>query len=443
MELIRRHDRRVWVIAPLQKNHTGIEARRNTKAWVQDNNAQQVFIDIVSDREINVRAITKSLDSSNEYFDIAHAIKSHQPNDNVIYIENVSHHYPTSDSEQFLLVVIYKGQVYLDVILSMTDLYSDLDVMLNQFVAESKDTIQTEFCLSQYGIDFTLPEALHEMVDGEPVTLSNPLSETITPTETHQYKDAKGIGRLLSRKGLSQRWVPVLTAVFVGIALTFYLGERDEQIETKTVVVDPFQQYDYLMLNGLPQASNLFAQSYNNLAAFNEHLTGWSAVKLTVSKQQDFVYRLANVGGSEQALMRKVDALGEALNTPMVTDDSEAGKIIAVYGAKVPVFSLDGDKKVPTWNLQRLNAKVKDQIRSLVPEATIHFEHYEQKDPSQSQWRTMRLRITLDNAFIDDLLKLASITRGLPISSVSQNLDTIGGRLNGDIFIDLHGTDSW
>ena len=195
------------------------------------------------------------------------------------------------------------------------------------------------------------------------------------------------------------------------------------------------------MTKTLPQASNKFAQDYNNHIAFDKILRGWRVSDVVYTKSQDLVYGLVNEKGSKQELREYAKALSKRFGHLAVVDQTKQGMVLSVAGANTPPFS---DGNLVTYNIRDTYALISDAISKLLPDAKVVFSHFQQKDMSSSAWRTMQLQINFTSGVIDDLLKLKAITAKLPISLASANYQISDeNKLTGNVVLEIHGTEQW
>ena len=392
------------------------------------------------------RLSMSNLDKTNEYnhFDFAEQVRADFKGlKHLIYIE--ANQDTGVLNKQFVFIHIKDEQVLFDKILSAEELKQEVAILVSGHeYAESnkkKSSDLNGINIIAYEINKSFLTDFASSIGAKaPRFIEQPISKTIVPVDQFRFRKAEQLKERLSPNGMVKRWAPIILIIGICSAGLQYWSNSNEVATQQNVVKDDWAKYRKLMTKTSPQAANRFSQDFNNLRAFNATLTGWRVTEVIHSKKQDLLYKLANEGGYTQTLTTTVEAISKKFGIAMVNDLTKQGDVISVKGANVPPYQ---EGKSERWDLRRLHQTFVDDLAIFIPTAAVRFLNYETPDKTSKVWRAMKVQVVLKNNTIDDLLKLASVTKGKPITMLFGSYRISDNTINGSFTLVLSGEDKW
>lgn len=361
-------------------------------------------------------------------FKLKHGIR-----DNVIYIESLSEHQEAFEG-QYLLVILSGGKIRIDTVVDEGNVRDEI-LTLHEYeeLAElDKYTVKT------YGLSEDVINDLNvdSVIYGDVVYLTEALSESYTLADDFIFVTETDIGDRLKPKGMLIRWlVPCIVAL-----ASYFIFAPDDEInrmdEIVTVTVDKFKDYRVNMTELLPQASNRFAQDFNNHIIFDQFTRGWSINSVTHTPEQAVVYSMENQGGSVRELRSIVETLSKKLSLPGVIDVSRQGLVIVFEGANVPVYEIEN---VQLWDVREAFETLNDAITLLIPSAATFFKDFKLRDKKNKKWKSMRINIAFKRMPISELTMLTQITKNMPITISQGSYNVVDGLVTGSFELEIHG----
>ncbi|GGZ78209.1 hypothetical protein [Paraglaciecola chathamensis] len=432
-----------WVFSPVRKVFTGRDILGQANAAHDEYKMPYIS----ASRKNGVGRLSMSdfdQGSSKSFFDFAEQVRlDYIDIPNFIYVESIAD--TATENEKFLYLYIKNGEIQLDNVCSKDSLDREFSLLIERLkFVTSNNQSQTEFGnlkIFAFGIDKNyLSDVTQRLGIAEAQHYSKALTETTNPDEEFRFVRAEQIKERLSPKGLYQRWVPILAAVVLLVVTGNVVLNAFDQKEEVVRVKDDWEKYRTLMTVQSPQASNRFAQDFNNIRAFTATLAGWRIVEVSHTKQHDVIYKLINEGGFTGNLAKTVKTISKKFGIPMVNDVTKEGTVISVKGANIPLYKKES---LEVWDLRTLYQTVTDDLVSFTPNITASFINFETPDPTSHVWRAIKLQLSLKGSTADDLLKLAAITKNKPISIVGGSYRFIGDTINGNITLILNGAEQW
>lgn len=440
---LRRDSKFYWVFSPVRLLLTGRDIiGQSIRAQTEYNMS---FVS--ASRNDGVGRLSMSdLDksASKQYFDFAEQVRADY-NDikDLIYIEKLTN--VDGPTVQYIFIHIKNGEIQLDNQCGIDELQSEFSLLLERFnfIDSKTNRGQTVNDLKIFAHDFDsiyLNDIADKLGLDPPKYFSKGLTETTLPLEDNRFIRAEGLKERMSPKGMYKRWVPVFISVLLLVVITnVIINSNDNKVEVETVK-DEWSKYRTMMTKTSPQASNRLSQDYNNLRAFNATLTGWRVVEVAHTKKQDVVYKLANEGGFVESLANTVSIISNKFGIAMVNDVNKEGTIISVKGANTPPYSLD---KIERWDLRTLYQTIIDDLKIFTPSIQLTFVNFETPDPTSHAWRAMKVQLILSGSTVEDLLKIAAVTKNKPVTIIGGNYRFIDERINGNITLVLSGEEKW
>jgi hypothetical protein len=433
-----------WVFEPVREVIVGHDIIGQAQKLQREYDMSHVAASRV-DGKARLALCNLDKNSPKQHFDFAEQVRlDYLGVQNFIYIEKLSN----SDEihGQYLYVYVRDGEIQLDAQCDIEQVIRELNYLVKRkHFIENKGardvTDEGNVELFTYGMPEELVEDYCQKLGcSSPKIFSKALTETTQPMDENSFVREEGLKARLTPKGLYKRWLPLVAVTVLLVAgLDLLLGQEASNTQVQTIK-DPWEKYVRLMGQSAPQASNRFAQDYNNLRAFNATLVGWDVVEVNHTKQQNLVYKLVNTGGYTETLASTVQSISKRFGIAMVNDISRDGTIVTVKGANIPPYKAGHEER---WNLRTLYQTFTDDVEIFIPTATVSFLNFETPDPTSHVWRAIKLQLSLNGAVIDDLLKLSAATKHKPITMVGGSYRFVDGKINGNITLVLNGEEKW
>jgi hypothetical protein len=430
LELTRAVDGQVWVIEPVRSVTDSADAK------------EQICLEMA---KAKFNLVSPNIEGPNAYYSLCNYPNAYQiqrwdfglqfkllhgVKENVIYIESLREHQESFENH-YLLVILTDGKIRIDTVCDEADVRQEI-IALSDF-ADLDELDKYEVKTFGVSKDAVLDLDVSPIQYGEVIYLTEALSETYTLIDDCIFVTVKGIGDRLKPKGMALRWiVPVLL-----ICVAYFLFAPNDDInrmdEVITETVDNFEDYRLNMTKNIPQASNRFAQDFNNHILFDQFSRGWSITSVNHTPEQAVVYSMSNQGGSVRELRSIVDTLSKELSLPGVIDVSRQGLVIVFQGANIPVY----DKHdVQLWDVREAFETLNDAITLLVPSASTFFKDFKLRD---MQWKSMRVNIGFKSMPISELTMLSQITKNMPITITQGLYNVVDGLATGSFDLEIHG----
>jgi hypothetical protein len=361
-------------------------------------------------------------------FKLKHGLK-----ENVIYIESLSEHQEAFEG-QYLLVILTDGKIRIDTVVDEENVRDEI-LALHEFeeLAElDRYTVKT------YGLSEDVVQDLNvdSVLFGDVAYLNESLSESYTLSDDFIFVTEADIGDRLKPKGMLLRWLLPCIVALVSYLIFAPDDEINRMDEIVTVTVDKFKDYRVNMTELLPQASNRFAQDYNNHINFDQFTRGWVINSVTHTPEQAVVYSMENQGGSVRELRSIVETLSKKLSIPGVIDVSRQGLVIVFEGANVPVYEIEN---VQLWDVREAFETLNDAITLLIPSAATFFKDFKMRDKKNKKWKSMRINIAFKRMPISELTMLTQITKNMPITISQGSYNAVDGLVTGSFELEIHG----
>ena len=433
LELTRNVDNLSWIIEPARYTFEVSDAKALIEARMRDTR-QNLVCPILDGNEVIVSLCSITVANDTKYWDFAHQFKqSHAPADSVIYIE--TQEFRDGFESQVLLVILDKGQIVADVLSSIEDIQEEI-----RSLVEDEEGILKRFSLKTTGIDDSLLNyfGLGDFEETQEI-LKAPLTETYVPSESCEFVKEGEVGPRLKPKGLLLRWaIPLIIVIGLG-GWALSDSEVDRSKEVVHVTHDEYEDYKKHMTSMFPQASNRFAQDFNNHMIFQQFTRGWTIHRVVHTPQvHNVIYNMKNDEGSLRELRSLVALVSRKLSLPGVTDVTKEGNVVVFEGQNTPVYPKD---KVVLWDLREAYELLSDAITLLIPTIEVNFMDFQVRDRKQNTWKSMRVGLDFTRMPISELGVLAQITKGMPISIISANYVVTDGYITGNFTIWIHGED--
>lgn len=357
----------------------------------------------------------------------------HGPKDNVVYIESLSINRAGAD-DNYILVVLKQGELYLDAVLSKDDLVHELNSLHNGTLLHYKE---------QYELKFNgVPEALSKrlpveyLTEDEPKYLSDSLTEEYKPLDSCRFVIEEDLSDKLKPKGMGARWLIPLAIV----ALGFYFFDQEEEVDISSQVVyetiDEWEDYKVHVTEKLPQASNRFGQDFSNHMIFSELARGWRISRVVHTAEQTVLYEMVNERGSQRELSAIIRELSKRISTPGLVESSQGGVVVVFGGQNNPLYRGDNP---PVWKLQEAFEVLNDAVILLVPSAKLTFQNYQPRDSKYKKWQSMRVILEFTQMPLVEISMFKSITKYMPISILEGSYAVDEGLVSGAFKLEIHG----
>jgi hypothetical protein len=290
LELTRAVDGQVWVIEPARSFTNSADAK--VKIFLEMTRAKFNLVspNIEGSSAFYSLCYFPNVDLQRWDFGLQFKLK-HGIKENVIYIESLSEHQEEFEG-QYLLIILSDGKIRIDTVADEDNVRHEIESLHDyEELAESdKYTVKT------YGLS---EDVVHDLkfdsvIYGDVTYLTEALSESYTLADDCIFVTEADIGDRLKPKGMILRWLlPCILAL-----ASYFIFAPDNEInrmdEIVTVTVDKFKDYRVNMTELLPQASNRFAQDFNNHIIFDQFTRGWAIRSVTHTPEQAVLYSMEN-----------------------------------------------------------------------------------------------------------------------------------------------------
>jgi hypothetical protein len=432
LELTRAVDGQVWVIEPARSFTNSADAK--VKIFLEMTRAKFNLVspNIEGSSAFYSLCYFPNVDLQRWDFGLQFKLK-HGIKENVIYIESLSEHQEEFEG-QYLLIILSDGKIRIDTVADEDNVRHEIESLHDyEELAESdKYTVKT------YGLS---EDVVHDLkfdsvIYGDVTYLTEALSESYTLADDCIFVTEADIGDRLKPKGMILRWLlPCILAL-----ASYFIFAPDNEInrmdEIVTVTVDKFKDYRVNMTELLPQASNRFAQDFNNHIIFDQFTRGWAIRSVTHTPEQAVLYSMENQGGSVRELRSIVETLSKKLSLPGVIDVSRQGLVIVFEGANVPVYETE---KVQLWDVREAFETLNDAITLLIPSSSTFFKDFKLRDKKNKKWKSMRINIGFKRMPISELTMLTQITKNMPITISQGSYNVVDGLITGSFDLEIHG----
>lgn len=425
-ELKRKIDGLIWKITPPRKKLDVVDAKKGIETEFATTPFDLVCPYVDGDKVYT--SYCRSTGSDISFWDFALKFQiEHGLNDSIIYIE--SQGFRDEFGDQFLLVALERGEVVVDTICGIDDIFSEIV----SFIPNVDD-----FTFKLSGVDISFPEQIgFELADNKVIEVNKPLTEVYLPKDDCLFVSRENFDDRLKPKGIYLRWVLPIVAISVAVFLIFSEGETDVSQDVVYVTVDKEEDYKKHMLGLLPQASNRFAQDYNNHTILEKVARGWEVSRVVHSNESNVIYQVRNDSGSLRELRAIVETVSKNTQVPAILDISETGNIITFQGLNVPIYT---ENSVVVWNVREAYEFFSDSVTFLVPNMDINFTGFQARS-AESGWKSMNISLDFQLLPVSQLMVLSKITKNMPISLVNANYVNKNGLLTGNFQIQIHGED--
>lgn len=368
-----------WLIGPVRQSINDAGRERQLTKLSDEFGFGYVSLNAISDSEIDI-----ALSQEPDVYDFAHTLtefaKSTNKSSIFIYIEKIN------SSNQILVVVIKDGRVELD---KLTD------------ESEVIDTV-AEYCgnIDEYSItcaDFDALPSEYDVVDLDvryTEQLSPNISSKLVPIRT-------AIKEIESRKPIM---LYVISCLIIGIVLFFSLHEEEE----KVVQVDPYESYFEAVNKDATQVKSRIQQDYNNLVAFLT-FPGWNVKSVTHTNGQVSY----SVYPGESGELRSLESFAKKHNFHVMVGNGEISVLDVAH--KTSMFSGEPIKAEKIFNIIEVHHFLIDAFDIYLPNSKLAYVRDIPKGPT-SKWSIRELHLNFVDLTKEDLITIAEISEGLPVS---------------------------
>jgi hypothetical protein len=433
LELNRIVDRQVWVIEPARSYIDASDAKEQIRSEMSRSkfNLVSPYIESTS-VHFSLCSFTNPEQIQRWDFGLQFKLK-HGPKENIIYIESLSESHEGFEGE-YLLVILTAGKIRIDTVCDEHALREEVYVLHGGITLEVKE----QYVVKTYGVsdDVVQDLTINNVKFGDVVKISEAFTETYTLADETIFVIESAIGERLKPKGMALRWIVPLIVIASVYFLFAPKGEVNRQNEIVTETVDKFQDYRINMTENLPQASNRFAQDFNNHIIFSQFTRGWGIKSVTHTPEQAVVYSMINEGGSVRELTSTVDTLSKKLSIPGVVDVTRQGLVVVFEGHNIPVYEKE---KVQLWDVREAFEIFKDAINLLIPSGDLQFLDFKLRDRENKKWKSMRVSLGFKQMPISELTMLSQITKNMPITIIQGSYNIADGLTSGSFELEIHG----
>lgn len=423
-DIKRNADNQSWLINPPRKKFELAESKENILAEFKSSRMNIVcpFLD----GDYVYASFGTSKGDDNKVWDFALKYRlEHGVTESSIYIESQNDR--DGMDGLYLVVVLDEGEIVTDVICSSDEIFEEV----TSFVVDYKS-----FGFEIYGLEKNVLGALGFDVDNLNIKeLKKPFTESYLLKDEYLFVSPNGIQERLKPKGLLVRWVIPFLVIAAGLGYNLYEPPVDMSKQIVTETIDEYEDYKNHMLNILPQASNRFAQDFNNHLIFDETARGWEVRRVLHTNEGAVVYEMRNDSGSLRELRSIVDIVSNSTTIPAVLDISDTGNIVIFAGQNTSIFT---ENSVALWNVREAYELISDAITLLVPNCEVQFSGFEKRN-ADAKWKSMNITLDFTLMPTSQLMVLSKITKSMPVSIVNANYIQSDGMLTGNFQIQVHG----
>lgn len=423
-ELKRKIDGLSWIIQPPRLRFDVLTAKADI-----ENEFISTGLGLVCpyvDGDAVLASFSFSASNENNYWDFGLKFRlEHGLSDNVVYIEPQG--FREGFEDQFLVVVLDKGELVIDVLCGIDEIYSEVTA----FVQDLSD-----FKFKIYDLDEAFLEKTGFDLSSAAVTnVKKPLTEQYLLKDDCLFVKNNEVQARLKPKGIYLRWIAPLLIILSAIGFLFYEPTPDKSSEVVYETIDPEKDYKEFMLGKVPQASNRLAQDYNNHLIIEETARGWEVSRVLHTNEHNVIYEVRNDSGSLRELRAIVEIVSRNTSVPAVLDLTETGNVVIFQGLNIPIYT---ENTIAVWNVREAYEFFSDAITLLIPNIDVNFTGFQGRG-ADSFWKSMNLSLDFQQMPISQLMVLSKITKNMPISIVNGNYVNTNGLLTGNIQIQIHG----
>jgi hypothetical protein len=409
-----------WVFSPYREsvpqNITSTEIEFRCKS------ERTGFLNIYNDG--NTIQLSQSVEAG---FDFAKKYVKEFKEDNSLYIQQIADN--RTDEAEFAVVLVINGKIQRDAILNLTELTIELT-----HLQESVDNHFIEkMIVREYAALSSIAEGVIEKIalSKDAITsLASPLTVTLTPSLDVELSLTRLALKNIKRKPLKS--ANLLVIGLASILMLVYVFQSPDA-ERFTVYNDPYLKFKETLTKGQPAVGNRMAQAFNIHTAV-EKMPGWKLVKVIHSKTQSVqFYVTKSLGGSDRQLKLFAKANG------LIVMQEKSGSVLTTTGANVPPIS--GENNLRVSKIADVYQFISDAVISMIPDANLYMLDYRKLDTTQNEWTTMRAAIDFKVSTKEDLLKIRSITKELPVTLEAGSYQVSDGQFSGSIIIQIHGVE--